>query len=263
MKLISPDILYEIYRHLEPSDIQILRNVSKHFYNGLQPQKLKKTYLVKYYPTPLKDWLISCGLKFDNVMKEAAKGGHLDILNWLRSQNPPYPWYGNILYEAAEDGNLDVLKWICSQDILSSDEISGWDEETTAKAAKGGHLKTLQWLRSENPPCDWNIFTSIEAAEGGHLEILKWVKEQQPYFCIEPCTSICRYAAKGGHLEILKWARQQNPPCPWDEWACELTVENGHFDILRWLRSQNPPCPWNMRTLLLILKSFIFDFTFV
>lgn len=55
-----------------------------------------------------------------------------------------------------------------------------WDEITCARAAEGGHLKVLQWLRENN--CPWDTFTCAYAAVGGHLEVLKWAREQSYIF---------------------------------------------------------------------------------
>ena len=52
----------------------------------------------------------------------AARGGHLEVLKWLRSQDDPCPW----------------------------------DEETCYCAALGGHLEVLHWLRSQEDPCPWD-----------------------------------------------------------------------------------------------------------
>lgn len=38
--------------------------------------------------------------------------------------------------------------------------------------AKGGHLKVLQWLRTNG--CPWNECACTSAAFGGHFDILTW-----------------------------------------------------------------------------------------
>ena len=52
----------------------------------------------------------------------AASFDQLDVLRWLRTQNPPCQWSEEACEEAARDGRLDVL----------------------------------QWLRSQTPPCPWS-----------------------------------------------------------------------------------------------------------
>ncbi|KAI8471350.1 MAG: hypothetical protein J3K34DRAFT_520586 [Monoraphidium minutum] len=49
----------------------------------------------------------------------AAEGGHLQVLQWARQQQPPCPW---------------------------------GKETCAAAAAENGHLHVLQWLREQQPP---------------------------------------------------------------------------------------------------------------
>ena len=69
----------------------------------------------------------------------ACKGGHLEIMNWLRSEG------------------------------------CGWDWKECAHAAAGGHMEALKWLRGEG--CPWNERTCNLAAGYGHLDVLRWAIE--------------------------------------------------------------------------------------
>ena len=84
----------------------------------------------------------------------AARGGHLDVLRWLRSQNPPCPWGAVTCREAARCGHLDVLKWLRAQDPPCP-----WNAFTCEMAAMGGHFDVLKWLRAQDPPCPWDTRT--------------------------------------------------------------------------------------------------------
>ena len=42
-------------------------------------------------------------------------------------------------------------------------------------AARGGHLKVLQWLRANG--CPWDYGTCYWAVEEGHVEVLRWARE--------------------------------------------------------------------------------------
>jgi len=115
-------------------------------------------WIINYHPCPWDEG--TCTL--------AATGGHLDVLKWLRSQDPPCPWGKGTCLEAAEGGHLDVLKWVRSQEPPCP-----WNEYTCCKAAYGGHLDVLK--------CPWiGSWTSRAAADGGHLDVLKWVRSQEP-----------------------------------------------------------------------------------
>jgi hypothetical protein len=97
--------------------------------------------------------------------------------------------------------------------------------ETCTYAARGGHLKLLQWARANGAP--WTARTCAYAARGGHLDVLQWA---QASGC--PWDELtCALAAKGGHLEVLQWARTNG--CPWSKQTCSSAAEGGHLDVLQ------------------------------
>jgi len=173
----------------------------------------------------------------------AARGGHLDVLRWLRAKKGQYI-YSQTYYickTAAEQGHLHVLEWLWTNRPPVCQPY--WDARTFLAAAEGGHLNILQWLRAQDPPCPWTKSTCRAAAEGGHLEVLQWLRTQDP-----PCpwdVGTCTAAAKGGQLEVLQWLRAQVPPCPWGEMTCYIAAGGGQLEVLQWMRAQDPPCPWN------------------
>jgi len=101
-----------------------------------------------------------------------------------------------------------------------------------------------QWLRAQNPPCDWDSFVCSNAAEKGHLDILKWARAHGCEWNADVCTA----AAATGQLEVLKWLRSQSPPCSWDTDTVLMAAQNNHLDVLQWARAQSPPAPWNAKT---------------
>jgi hypothetical protein len=69
------------------------------------------------------------------------------------------------------------------------------------KAASGGHLETLKWVRATGG--EWTFAAADGAAKGGHLKTLKWVRANGG----EWTHCAADWVAGGGHLEILKWVR--------------------------------------------------------
>jgi len=61
---------------------------------------------------------IQSNLNNSDMCMWAALSGQLEVLKWMRAQNPPCPW--NAL---------------------------------TCRAAARGHLEVLEWMRAQNPPC--------------------------------------------------------------------------------------------------------------
>jgi hypothetical protein len=70
--------------------------------------------------------------------------------------------------EAALGGHLDILKFL-------KESNCSWDKDVCSYAALGGHFEILKWARANN--CPWNEYTCTNAALKGHIEILKWARE--------------------------------------------------------------------------------------
>jgi hypothetical protein len=63
------------------------------------------------------------------------------------------PWRGMQLCEvAARGGHLEVLQWGRAQVPAAP-----WGVETVSAAARGGHVPVVQWLRAQEPPCSWSV----------------------------------------------------------------------------------------------------------
>ena len=90
----------------------------------------------------------------------------------------------------------------------------------------------LKWAREND--CPWDEETCAKAAKGGYLEVLKWARERVP-------GNGRAVGDDGGHLEVLKWARENG--CPWNERTCASAAEGGHLEMLKWARENG--CPWN------------------
>ena len=46
-------------------------------------------------------------------------------------------------------------------------------------AAEKGHLKVLQWLRGQKPPCPWIKEQCMDACEGSGSEVEQWLQESE------------------------------------------------------------------------------------
>jgi hypothetical protein len=164
-----------------------------------------------------------------DICAQAAKAGHLEILQWARANG--CPWNEETCAGAARCGHLEVLQWARANGCP-------WDEDTYADAAFGGHLEVLQWARANG--CPWDKETCAGAASGGHLEVLQWARANGCPWDKETCAG----AASGGHLEVLQWARANG--CPWDKSTCSRAALWGNFEILQWTRVNG--CPWDEGT---------------
>jgi hypothetical protein len=128
-----------------------------------------------------------------NLCTSAAKGGQLEVLEWLREND--CPWDEETCWAAAKGGQLEALQW-------ARENGCPWDTSTCWAAASGGHLETLKWARENGAP--WDEKTCKAAAWGGQLETLKWARENGCPWNIE---AVRLNATNGSHLEMLEWLR--------------------------------------------------------
>jgi len=167
----------------------------------------------------------------EDLCSAAARGGHLHVLQWLRSRDPPHAWGKLTCAAAAQGGHLEVLQWLRYQSRCP------WSVNSCSAAARGGHLEVLKWMRSQKHRCRWDANTCSSAAAVGNLTVLQWLRNQNP-----PCPwnshAVC-YAAAGGHVETLLWLLNQNPPCPISNSAYVHAARGGHLSVLKLLYTWN------------------------
>ena len=136
-----------------------------------------------------------------NVCEEAAEGGHLEVLQWLRSVG--FSWCSiDVFFLAIKGNNVEVVRYMMDNGF---DEIYG----AGRVAARYGCMSILKFLQSLNYE-----FVNDEidyAAGGGHLDIVQWALENG-----YPMTKSTSYfASLNDQLSMLKWLFAKG--CPWDE----------------------------------------------
>ena len=72
------------------------------------------------------------------------------------------------LHYAARGGHLEVLQW-------AREHHCPWNESTCQHAAAGGHLEVLRWARENG--CPWRK-RSCQINSKNHPETLAWVRAQ-------------------------------------------------------------------------------------
>ena len=87
--------------------------------------------------------------------------GSVGRLAWAKERG--CPWDARICREAAEGGHLEVLQWARANG-------APWDEGTCAGAAEGGHLEVLQWARANGCPWSEGTWSSLRERWSGLLE---------------------------------------------------------------------------------------------
>ena len=169
------------------------------------------------------------------VMQAAARHGHLEILQYLRSGPSPAPWDYSVSFNAAP--HFDCLTW-----LLTQDPPCPCHDDLPHQVALWGSLDSLMWLKAHAPNSSvhWRTTASAAAVCRNDLEMLQWLQAMD---C--PCDHFCCiHASEAGNVSMLQWLCSQQPPCPWDGECTLKATAHGHLSTLRWLCAQDPPCPW-------------------
>ena len=162
---------------------------------------------------------------------EAALGGHLETLQWLKSLQYPWKETEAIAALAIKGGHLDIVKWLYKNECQ-------FPEDCCDYAAMGGSLETLKWLREKG--FGWSGEAITHAAGRGHLHILQWLlledrNENRIHFFLYSS------AAVKGHFEILKWAKSHGiqDNCTSEDIAL-ASVFSGNLEMLQWILQEFP-----------------------
>ena len=137
------------------------------------------------------------------VCNWAAKGGHMDILNYLRERG--CVWDETVTSGAAKGGHFELLKWLRQEDCP-------WDKYTVRNAAKNGHLNILKWALENGCSEGKGMYTA--AAKGRRIEILDWLWNNGYRSFTQSCY---KYAIINRQIELIKWLHEHDCPEEWKE----------------------------------------------
>jgi hypothetical protein len=245
---------------------------SEKFKNGIS-QTVEYCRLVKKETTLVSDddsWL-------EAACVYSAGGGRLEQLMWLHSLHSAFSPEEMIM--ASAHGHIDVLEWLFSNNCQYTIKDSHhWSRNGLVMAAKNNRIGVLGWYRSKN--CEWHSFVAQTAAKHGHVESLKYLVENgcpvnafvacaaahavpdirdrtkdklwnakrmemlkflKEHGAVRFMATTCASAAQSGDLELLKWLRLQG--CQWNTRVCTDAASHGHLKLLKWARENG--CPWD------------------
>jgi len=196
--------------------------------------KFKLTEVNKYYHR-----LKTNG--WDIIMREAARAGHVDILDWVSEiayhivDHQADIGEDDIVCKIGALGNYESVLWC--QKVWSSECFQYYDFEV----ARSGNVQVFKHLEhtfnGSGDPFEG-------AVQSGSVEMLEYCFQRQYPFDETTCAKSLCNTDKDQALQVLKWLRQHN--CPWDEETCSSAAENGNIKALKWARSEG--CPWNEET---------------
>ena len=138
---------------------------------------LNKEFGIPYIPTksynPEKfynDWL-NLPWIFIEAMYWAAKGGHLEIVQYLIEKGEETNQqldFNSTMYSAAEGGHLDIIKLMIEKGADDFNDAMAW-------AATGGHLDIVKYLIQKGAT---NYSQAMECAERGRRpEVVNYLEQ--------------------------------------------------------------------------------------
>lgn len=151
--------------------------------------------------------------------REAAKYGHLHILQWVyerfRHSHP------SEITIATANGHLHILQWAIQLKLI-------WHKRNCELAASiYGHLNIIEFIDSISNIDSCTV--SQKAAEYGQLHILKWIHDHKRNF--DP-QKISEVAALNGRLHVLEWLQTHNYLS--NDVICSSAAQNGHLHVIKW-----------------------------
>jgi hypothetical protein len=190
-------------------------------------------------------WGRTMGFNMDeNAFFKAASVNNIEILKWLAGQGcKMHPWAYGV---AAANANIEMLDWLWEHKCPLPTELT--DSNIHSSAAESGSIPTLEWTLKHFRRSKVSLWTTARAARGGHVHMLEYLRACGLLILHKRA---CAYAAKGGSLEALKWLRETKG-CPWNEWTCLNAAEHGHLSVLEYAIENG--CPFDAGVVTLSAK---------
>ncbi|RLN47123.1 hypothetical protein BBJ28_00016616 [Nothophytophthora sp. Chile5] len=163
------------------------------------------------------------------AMDEAAKHGHLHVIQWLFA-NRTEGCTTDAMDNAAGEGHLDVVQW------LHANTKVGCTEDAMDFAACNGHLEVVQWLHS-NRSEGCTTYAMDDAALSGHLYVVKWLHDNRFEGCTEKAVE---NAIGNSHLSVVLWLLAHYPKYVNAGKAVWNDIEWVSFEMLLLMHSQYP-----------------------
>lgn len=250
VKLVAPSLLYETAA--KAGWLPVIEYIDTLFEYGARPSSVC-ALAASYGHVNILRWAIGAGFQYDDYVIQraayfnrrnviewamrsghylrdtsycqwAAKGGHLELLLWMRKVG--FEWDSTVLTAAASIGDIVMIERLISLGAPSCDMAP-------AAAALHGHAEALELLI--NRGCATSSHIMRNAANGGHLHCIKIAHAHG----IPWDNETCLFAARNGHLDVLRWVRAHG--CPWTYDVISQSRVNGKDQVLNWAIAHGCP----------------------
>ncbi|XP_067660339.1 ankyrin repeat domain-containing protein 50-like [Haliotis asinina] len=210
--------------------------------------------VVKYIVSQNKVDINSRGWKKRTPVMEAAKNGHKKVVEFLVEHGGDLSLVGysgvNILHLACRGGHLEVVKYIVSQNKVAINS-RGWKKRTPVmEAAKNGHKKVVEFLVEHGGDLSLVGYSGVNilhlACRGGHLEVVKYIVSQNKVAINsrgwKKRTPVME-AATNGHKKVVEFLVEHGGDLSLVYYGggniLHLACEGGHLEVVKYIVSQN------------------------
>ena len=191
---------------------------------------------------------IGCPWDGVDTAKHACRNGHLLLLQWARLPYQPdrVQLSSDCYLSAAKGGHLDVIKFL-------REERCGYDNRSAFAAARLGHPRCLELLYdicTENEARWRPNDVCASAVSSDRIDVLKtaWALEPEMYdsfdnpfmsFSVPPM----QRAAYRGRIDMMEWLLDNG--CPWGSSTCQAIADVGDPAVSIWAAKALNSCRCN------------------
>lgn len=193
----------------------------------------------------------------------ALEHGHLSIFRFLQSWSSSLTSVAfskktllSILHAAAKGGHLDILQFLAKDCALNIKHIRSQNNRALREACINGHLHILQFLKRTWPLTAQDARVDLapfcRAAEFGHVHVLQFLMDWERDDGLHPGQKInlstmrahdnaalCK-AAENGHLKVLMFLKKcgltTSDVRARNNHALRMSTTNGHLHVLKFLK---------------------------
>ncbi|OWZ15851.1 hypothetical protein PHMEG_00010442 [Phytophthora megakarya] len=193
--------------------------------DSLQPIANVKFGAVQRLPQTGTEFSTTCAID------SAAKGGHLDVVQWLFKHTSEECTTAAI-DGAASNGHLHLVKW------FHENTTAGCTERAIDEAARNGHLEVVKWLHVNRT--EGSTTNAMDgAAQNGFLEVVKWLHFHRREGSSTCAPRIIEIAAKEGHFRVVQWLQTHRSE-GYPSGGLQSAALHKHFEIFLFLHLFSP-----------------------